>query len=71
MAYISKHHLGTARSIEVHQIKFLGYGGYNMPHVNNVNFSESKFALLFRPTTEDNFWKLKQHLVKKWSIHNK
>ena len=26
-----------------------------MPHVNNVIFSESKFALLFQHTTENSF----------------
>ena len=38
-----------------------------MPHVNNVNFPESKFALLFQHTTKNNFRKLKQHLMKEWS----
>ena len=41
-----------------------------MPHVNNVNFSESKFALLFQHTTENNFWRQKQHLMKEWTFHN-
>ena len=40
-----------------------------MPHLNNVIFSESKFALLFQHTTENNFWRQKQHLMKEWSIH--
>ena len=34
-----------------------------MPHVNNVIFPESKFALLFRHTTENKFGKQKQHSV--------
>ena len=34
-----------------------------MPHVNNVNFPESKFALLFRHTTENKFGKQKQHYI--------
>ena len=57
--YISKQHLHvrTAYIIEVCQIKFLGYVGYKMPHVNNVNFSESKYALLVQHTTENNFWR--------------
>ena len=41
-----------------------------MPHVNNINFVESKFALLFQHTTENNSWRQKQHIVKEWSIHN-
>ena len=41
-----------------------------MPHVNNVKFPECKFCLLFQHTTENNFGKRKQHLMKKWSIHN-
>ena len=28
-----------------------------MPHVNNVRFSENKFALLFKHTTENIFWR--------------
>ena len=40
-----------------------------MPHVNNVIFSESKFALLFQHTTENSFWRQKQHLMIEWSIH--
>ena len=28
-----------------------------MPHANNVNLSESKFALLFQHTTENKFWR--------------
>ena len=55
MACISKRHLGTACIVEVCHIKFLGYGGYNMPHVNKVDYSESKFALMFQHTTENNF----------------
>ena len=55
MAYVPKalstNDLGTACIIEVQQIKFLGNGGCNMPHVNNVIFSESKFAILFQHTT--------------------
>ena len=31
---------------------YLGYGGYNKPHVNNTNFNEYKFALLILHTTE-------------------
>ena len=34
-----------------------------MPHVNNVNFPESKFALLFRYTTENKFGKQNQHSI--------
>ena len=55
---------GSVWFIEVHQIKFLGYGRYNMPHVNNVIFSESKFALLFQHTKVNNFWKQK-HINKR------
>ena len=69
MAYISKRHLGTTCIVEVCQINFLDYEGYNMPRVNKVIFTESKFALLFQHTTENNFGS-KQHLTKEWSIHN-
>ena len=39
MAYISKHHPVTGGSSQ--DLVFFGYGGYNMPHVNNVNFPKS------------------------------
>ena len=39
-----------------------------MPCVNNVNFSESKFALLFQHTTENNFWRPKKHLVQAYPV---
>ena len=42
-----------------------------MPHMTNVNFPESKFAPLFQHTTKNNFRKLKQHLMKEWSIHRR
>ena len=70
MAYISKRHPDTAWIIQVCQIKFSGYGGYNIPHVNNFNFSENKFALLFQQTIENKFWRQKQHSMKEKSIHN-
>ena len=40
-----------------------------MLHVNNVIFSQNKFALLFEHTKENYFGKPKQHLIKEWSIH--
>ena len=39
----------------------LGYKKCNMPHRNNINFPEYKFALLFLHTTENNSGKEKQH----------
>ena len=41
-----------------------------MQHVNNVNFPENKFAVLFLHTTVNNFGKRKQHEMKEWNIHN-
>ena len=42
-----------------------------MPHMEYVNFSESKFALLFQHITENNIWRQKQHnIMKVWSIYN-
>ena len=41
-----------------------------MPNVNDVNFPENKFALMFLPTTENNFERQKQHERKKNSISN-
>ena len=42
-----------------------------MTHVNNFNFSESKFALLFQHTTVNIFGgKTALILMKEWSIHN-
>ena len=35
-----------------------------MPHVNKVNISENKVALLFLHTKESNLGKLKQHEMK-------
>ena len=59
MAYISRHHFVTTRFIEVHNILFLDYGGYNMSQVNNVNFPENKLILLFLYSTEKKIWKPK------------
>ena len=39
-----------------------------MSKVNNINFSESKFVLFFQHTTENNFGKQKQHLMKEWNF---
>ena len=39
-----------------------------MPHVNNVNFPGSKFALLFLHATENTFIKQKKKKQKKNSI---
>ena len=50
MAYISKHHLVTARIIKVHKILFSCYGGHTMPDMNNVNFPENKFTPLIMHT---------------------
>ena len=63
MAYIFK----ALSIIEVHKIFFLdflfifffffgggGYGGYNLPHVNNLDFSENMSDLWFLHTTENN-----------------
>ena len=61
---------GTACIIEVHQIKNLGYVGYNMPHVNYVIFSECKFALSFQRTTENHFGEQNHYFLKEFSIHN-
>ena len=41
-----------------------------MPHMNNVNFSENKFVLLFLRTTENIFGDRKEHKMKEWSIPN-
>ena len=41
-----------------------------MPHMKSVIFPESKFALLFQHTTENNLWRQKQHIMKVWSIYN-
>ena len=42
-----------------------------MPHMNNVNYFESKIALLFQHTTKKQFWEAKQHLMKEWIIEIK
>ena len=39
--------------------------------MNNVFFSESKFAVLFQCSRENNFWRQKLHLMKEWSLQNK
>ena len=39
-----------------------------MPHVNNLNLPEYKFAPYFLPTLGDNFGKQKQHEMKELSI---
>ena len=41
-----------------------------MSHVNNVNFLENRFALLFLHTTENSFRERKEHEMKEWSIPN-
>ena len=48
--------------IEVEMIMLFGYGGYNLPHVNNANFHENKIAPLFLYITESNF--LEQNRMK-------
>ena len=58
MAYIAKHHVGTACIFEVYQIKFWGYGVYNMPHVNNVIFLKENLPIFFS-TQQKIFWEAK------------
>ena len=46
------------------RISFLCYGRYKLPHMNNLNFPESMFALSFLHTIRDNFGKRKQYKMK-------
>ena len=38
--------------------------------MNNANFPENEFVLLFLHTVEINFGEQKEHKMKEWSIHN-
>ena len=68
MAYITKHRLFTTRINEVHRIKFLDHGGYNI-HVVPL-FFENMFALLFLHNTENNFGKQNQHEMNEGSSYH-
>ena len=57
--------------VQLELLKFLGYGGYSLPHVNNLNVPENMIALLFLHTIEDNFEKQKRHKMEELSIPRK
>ena len=52
-------------------ISFWAYKRYNLPHVNNVLFSENKFDLLFLHNTGNNYRDQKEYTMKQWSVPNK